>query len=200
MLTKTKKNRKKSENVGFFFWKIQKKCQRMAQGKPQPKFERNPCIRLRDNRDTDGGRTKVPYHEVCWQESSRAKRRAWWPHRRNGKSRWTDPSIPSPKMGGTWGDDGGAPSSSTDGKPLIRDPLAHCRARSWVWGPPDFLLPLCLDQRHVATEPPSPCSHEVVSQAAGGRGEGAALCFWDCWLAWGAEDPWACWAALEANA
>ncbi len=32
----------------------------MAQGKPQLKFERDPCIKLRDNCDTDGrtdGRT-----------------------------------------------------------------------------------------------------------------------------------------------
>ncbi len=28
----------------------------MAQGKPQPKFESNPCIRFRDNCDTDGHR------------------------------------------------------------------------------------------------------------------------------------------------
>ncbi len=26
----------------------------MAQGKQQPKFERNPCIRFRDNSATDG--------------------------------------------------------------------------------------------------------------------------------------------------
>ncbi len=31
--------------------------ERMAQGKPQLKFERNPCIKFRDNCDTDG-RTK----------------------------------------------------------------------------------------------------------------------------------------------
>ncbi len=44
----------------------------MAQGKQKPKFERNPCIRFRDNCDTDDGRTtddrrrtKVPYHEIC---------------------------------------------------------------------------------------------------------------------------------------
>ncbi len=29
----------------------------MAQGKPQPKFERNPCIKFRDNCDTDGRTT-----------------------------------------------------------------------------------------------------------------------------------------------
>ncbi len=26
----------------------------MAQGKPQLKFERNPCVKFRDNCDTDG--------------------------------------------------------------------------------------------------------------------------------------------------
>ncbi len=55
MLTKTKNIRKKSKK--FFFSKIQKTSERMAQGKPQPKFERNPCIKFRDNRDTDGRRT-----------------------------------------------------------------------------------------------------------------------------------------------
>ncbi len=29
----------------------------MAEGKPQLKFERNPCIKFRDNCDTDGRRT-----------------------------------------------------------------------------------------------------------------------------------------------
>ncbi len=29
----------------------------MAQGKPQLKFERNPCIKFRDNCDTDGRTT-----------------------------------------------------------------------------------------------------------------------------------------------
>ncbi len=29
----------------------------MAQGKPQLKFERNPCNKFRDNCDTDGRRT-----------------------------------------------------------------------------------------------------------------------------------------------
>ncbi len=29
----------------------------MAQGKQQPKFERNPCIKFRDNCDTDGRMT-----------------------------------------------------------------------------------------------------------------------------------------------
>ena len=55
MLTKTKNIRKKSKKT-FFFSKIQKKYERMAQGKPQLKFERNLCIRFRDNCDTDDGR------------------------------------------------------------------------------------------------------------------------------------------------
>ncbi len=29
----------------------------MAQGQPPPKFERNPCIKFRDNCDTDGRTT-----------------------------------------------------------------------------------------------------------------------------------------------
>ncbi len=47
----------------------------MAQGKQQPKFERNPCIRNRDNCDTDGlrpnGRTtdEFRFYELCWQSS-----------------------------------------------------------------------------------------------------------------------------------
>ncbi len=50
MLMKTKnirKNQKKKK-------KNQKKSERMAQGKQQPKSERNPCIRFRDNCDTEG--------------------------------------------------------------------------------------------------------------------------------------------------
>ncbi len=46
---------------------------RIVQEKPQMKFERNPCIRFRDNcdtRTTDGRRTKVPYHELCWQSQA----------------------------------------------------------------------------------------------------------------------------------
>ncbi len=45
----------------------------MAQGKPQLKFERNPCVKFRDNCDTDGRRTddgrrtKTPYHDLCCQ-------------------------------------------------------------------------------------------------------------------------------------
>ncbi len=55
MLTKTKNIRKKSKKN--FFLKIQKTSERMAQGKPQLKFERNPCIKFRDNCDTDGRTT-----------------------------------------------------------------------------------------------------------------------------------------------
>ena len=35
--------------------------QRMVQRKQQPKFERNPCIRKRDNCDTDGRRTNFEF-------------------------------------------------------------------------------------------------------------------------------------------
>ncbi len=45
------------------------------------KFERNPCIRFRDNCDTDGRtdgrRTKVPYHELCWQSQAELKKIVW---------------------------------------------------------------------------------------------------------------------------
>ncbi len=45
----------------------------IAPGKQQPKFERNPCIRFRDNGATDG-RTddgqKIPYHDLCWQSQA----------------------------------------------------------------------------------------------------------------------------------
>ncbi len=58
------------KNSNFFFQKFKKKIdffeisERMAQGKPQLKFERNPNIKFRDNCDTDGrttddGRTDV---------------------------------------------------------------------------------------------------------------------------------------------
>ncbi len=59
---------------GFFFQKFKKKKQknkkknveRMAQGKQQPKFERNPFIRFRDNCDTDRQTTdKLQFHELC---------------------------------------------------------------------------------------------------------------------------------------
>ncbi len=44
----------------------------MVQGKKQPEFEINLCIRLLDNCDTDGrsdGRTteNVPYYNLCCQ-------------------------------------------------------------------------------------------------------------------------------------
>ncbi len=55
MLTKTKNIRKKSPQK--FFSKIQKMSERMAQEKPQLKFERNPCIRFRGNCDMDGRTT-----------------------------------------------------------------------------------------------------------------------------------------------
>ncbi len=55
MLTKTKNIRKKSKKK--FFSKIQKTSKRIAQGKPQLKFERNPCVKFRDNCDTDGRTT-----------------------------------------------------------------------------------------------------------------------------------------------
>ncbi len=57
MLTKTKnirkyqKKKKKEKNT---FSKIQKRSERMAQGKPQIKFETNPCIKFRDKCYTDG--------------------------------------------------------------------------------------------------------------------------------------------------
>ena len=38
----------------------------MAQGKQQPQFERNPCIRFTDNCDTDGRTTDTfRFHELC---------------------------------------------------------------------------------------------------------------------------------------
>ncbi len=55
MLTKTKNIRKKSKKK--IFPKIQKRFERMAQGKQQLKFERNLCIKFRDNCDTDGRTT-----------------------------------------------------------------------------------------------------------------------------------------------
>ncbi len=59
MLTKTKNIRKKSKKN--FFSKIKKMSERMAQGKPQLKFERNPCIKFRDNCDMDGRRTNCDF-------------------------------------------------------------------------------------------------------------------------------------------
>ncbi len=74
MLTKTKNIRKKSKKKKFS--KIKKTSERMALGKPQLKFERNLCVKFRDNCDTDGrtdGRTtdgrhptdKLRFHELC---------------------------------------------------------------------------------------------------------------------------------------
>ncbi len=59
MLTKTKNIRKKSKKK--FFSQIQKTSERMAQGKPQLKFEGNPCTKFRDNCDTDGRRTNCDF-------------------------------------------------------------------------------------------------------------------------------------------
>ncbi len=61
-----KENRKKKCRC------VQKTSQRMVQGKKQPEFEINLCIRLLDNCDTDGrsdGRTteNVPYYNLCCQ-------------------------------------------------------------------------------------------------------------------------------------
>ncbi len=55
MLTKTKNIRKKIKKK--FFSKMKKTSGHMAQGKPQLKFESNPCNNFRDNRchrRTDG--------------------------------------------------------------------------------------------------------------------------------------------------
>ncbi len=47
----------------------------MTQGKQQPKFERNPCLRFRGV--TDDGRTddrrmtdKFQFHELCWDSQA----------------------------------------------------------------------------------------------------------------------------------
>ncbi len=50
----------------------------MAQGKPQQKFERNPCIKFRGNCDTDGRQTtdKLRFHELCWHSQAELKFRA----------------------------------------------------------------------------------------------------------------------------
>ena len=42
-----------------------KKFERMAQGKQEPNFERNPGIRFIDNCDTDGRTDKFLFHELC---------------------------------------------------------------------------------------------------------------------------------------
>ncbi len=63
MLTKTKNIRKKSEND--FVSKMKKTSGDMAKGKPQLKFERNPCNNFRDNRchrrTDDGRRTNIDF-------------------------------------------------------------------------------------------------------------------------------------------
>ena len=53
MLTKTKNIRKKKTKK-YVFPKILKTSERVAQGKQQPKFERNPCIGFIDNCNTEG--------------------------------------------------------------------------------------------------------------------------------------------------
>ena len=53
----------------FFFSKIKQISERMAQGKQQPQFERNPCIRFTEiiATRTDGRQTmdKIRFHELC---------------------------------------------------------------------------------------------------------------------------------------
>ncbi len=81
MLTKMKNIRKKFKN--FFFSKMKKTSGHMAQGKPQPKFERNPCNNFTDNRchrwtddgRTDGWRTtdEFRFHELCWHSQAELK-------------------------------------------------------------------------------------------------------------------------------
>ncbi len=51
MLTKTKNIRKKT--LKKCFSKIQETSERMVQGKQQRTYERNQCIRFRDNCDCD---------------------------------------------------------------------------------------------------------------------------------------------------
>ena len=53
VLTKTK-NIRKNIKKSFLFKNSKKMSERIAQGKPQLKFERNPCIKFTDNCDTDG--------------------------------------------------------------------------------------------------------------------------------------------------
>ncbi len=50
----------------------------MAQGKQQPKFERNPCVRFRDNCDTNRRQTtdKFRFYELCWHGQAELKM-AW---------------------------------------------------------------------------------------------------------------------------
>ena len=51
----------------------------MAQGKQEPKFQRNPRIGFRDNCDADGRQTKVPHHDLCWQSQAELKMTAGEP-------------------------------------------------------------------------------------------------------------------------
>ncbi len=91
------KNEKKFvKNLKTCFFLNQKTCQRMAQGKPQPKFERNPCILFRDNCDTDDGLTKdkSPIPWALLTESSRAKRSNGFLHIDNRKSYMGSPTAP----------------------------------------------------------------------------------------------------------
>ncbi len=67
--------KKKTKNI-----RKKKKSERMAQGKPQQKFERNPWIRFRDNCDTvgrtDDGRQmtdKLRFHELCGHSQAELK-------------------------------------------------------------------------------------------------------------------------------
>ncbi len=58
----------------MFFQKFKKTSERMAQGKPQLKFERNLWITFRDNCDTDGRTTdKFWFHELCWHSQAELK-------------------------------------------------------------------------------------------------------------------------------
>ncbi len=61
MLTKTKPIHNKSKKKS-----IKNLVLPIVQEKPQIKFERNLCIRFRDNCDTDDGRTdECRFHELC---------------------------------------------------------------------------------------------------------------------------------------
>ena len=58
----------------MLFFLIQKTCQRMAQRKQQPKFERNPRVMFRDNCDTDERTTdEFRFHELCWHSQAEPK-------------------------------------------------------------------------------------------------------------------------------
>ncbi len=64
-----------------FFFENEKPTGHTAQGKPQLKFERNPCNNFRDNRrhrpTTDGRRTtdEFRFHELCWHSQAELKMR-----------------------------------------------------------------------------------------------------------------------------